>query len=444
MKVGVLVLGDVGRSPRMQYHALSLAESGADVTLIGYHGEPCVSPVEEHERITKCLFTPFSAKLPRSLFLLYAPFKVIFQILQLVYVLLFCITCPDVFLLQNPPSIPTLLVVACVAALRGSRIVIDWHNLGFTVLAERMGENHFVVKLAKYYENIFSRRGHAHFCVTAAMKDWLWENWQVRAVVLYDKPPSFFHRTALDQQHELFQRLQEDFKPVAAKFGRSISKDQTLFTDASGPKVIARDDRPALVISSTSWTPDEDFSILLDAIVLLDQKLSKMKNPPCIAFAITGKGPEKAMYQEKMRALDEAGKMAKTSVSTMWLEPGDYPKLLGSADLGVSLHTSTSGLDLPMKVLDMFGAGMPVCAIDFSCLHELVKHGTNGLVFDTTEKLVDQFHELLAEYPKSPKLHKLRDGIGNFANWSDNWRENAWPVFTSLVEEGDSAGKKKK
>ncbi len=34
----MLVLGDIGRSPRMQYHALSASKLGARVELIGYTG----------------------------------------------------------------------------------------------------------------------------------------------------------------------------------------------------------------------------------------------------------------------------------------------------------------------------------------------------------------------------------------------------------------------
>jgi beta-1,4-mannosyltransferase len=36
--VQVVVLGDIGRSPRMQYHALSIAKHGGSVDLIGVHG----------------------------------------------------------------------------------------------------------------------------------------------------------------------------------------------------------------------------------------------------------------------------------------------------------------------------------------------------------------------------------------------------------------------
>jgi beta-1,4-mannosyltransferase len=39
VSVQVLVLGDIGRSPRMQYHAISIAKNGGRVDLIGYQGK---------------------------------------------------------------------------------------------------------------------------------------------------------------------------------------------------------------------------------------------------------------------------------------------------------------------------------------------------------------------------------------------------------------------
>jgi beta-1,4-mannosyltransferase len=37
--VQILVLGDIGRSPRMQYHAISVSKQGKKVDLIGYKGK---------------------------------------------------------------------------------------------------------------------------------------------------------------------------------------------------------------------------------------------------------------------------------------------------------------------------------------------------------------------------------------------------------------------
>lgn len=41
VSVQVVVLGDVGRSPRMQYHAVSLASKGARVDVVGFVGMYC-------------------------------------------------------------------------------------------------------------------------------------------------------------------------------------------------------------------------------------------------------------------------------------------------------------------------------------------------------------------------------------------------------------------
>ena len=70
----------------------------------------------------------------------------------------------------------------------------------------------------------------------------------------------------------------------------------------------------------------------------------------------------------------------------MWLHADQYPKIVASADLGVCLHQSSSGFDLPMKVVDMFSAQLPCLAIGgYPSLCELVKDDENGKSFTTSK-----------------------------------------------------------
>jgi beta-1,4-mannosyltransferase len=145
-------------------------------------------------------------------------------------------------------------------------------------------------------------------------------------------------------------------------------------------------ERPALVVSSTSWTADEDFSLLITAL----DKYEDTQNVPRLLVIISGVGPLRAHFEETVGKRVRSGRWTKVAASCIWVEAKDYPVLLGSADFGVSLHSSSSGRDLPMKVVDMFGCGLPVLAKSFPCIAELVRDGKNGRVFETGEELGDQ------------------------------------------------------
>lgn len=71
-KVSIVVLGDVGRSPRMQYHAMSLANEGYSVSIIGYEGSKPVQSLLDHDKISfKYLLNCPDFKQCRSFFMLF-------------------------------------------------------------------------------------------------------------------------------------------------------------------------------------------------------------------------------------------------------------------------------------------------------------------------------------------------------------------------------------
>lgn len=301
-------------------------------------------------------------------FVIFAPFKGFFQFTSLLYLLLYIIppSATHIFL-QNPPAIPTLLVAQCVGRLRRFKVVIDWHNFGWSVLRMKIGE-HPIVWFSKFYEKILGRGAYAHFAVTNAMTKILKDTMGIRGPIqtLYDRPPTHF--TPLDA------RTQKEFlesHATTAPHAEAIENGST-----------------KLLISSTSWTADEDFSLLLTALMSYDRHASganflKHGSVPSILAIITGKGPLRDGYMATIEKLE----FQCVTVESVWLEAEDYPKMIACADLGVSLHTSTSGVDLPMKIVDLFGVGVPVAAYGFVALGELVKDGENGVVFRDGEGL---------------------------------------------------------
>lgn len=70
----------------------------------------------------------------RGIYLIYAPVQAALRLLQVLWTLLVRMPAADVLLVQSPPAIPTLAAAWLVRALIGSAVVVDWHNLGFSIL----------------------------------------------------------------------------------------------------------------------------------------------------------------------------------------------------------------------------------------------------------------------------------------------------------------------
>ena len=125
----------------MQYHAHALATSGVDVSVIGYQGAPLPKVLTDNPRISIHRFYEprFRWRIGRSK-LMYG-FKAFidgFRAAVLLGAALMTMPRPNLLLVQNPPGFPMLHVAWVVARLRGARFVIDWHNLGFTMLASML------------------------------------------------------------------------------------------------------------------------------------------------------------------------------------------------------------------------------------------------------------------------------------------------------------------
>lgn len=429
-RIQVLVLGDIGRSPRMQYHAISIAKHGCPVDIIGYRESALHPDIVAAANITVYALHPipdFVKMRSTGLFLVHGPLKVLFQIWALWEVLGYRTKPARWMLVQNPPSIPTLLFAQFICYLRSIRLVIDWHNFGYSILALKLGNAHPLVQISRKYEQFFARFATAHFCVTNAMAKVLEKDYGITAPILplHDRPVSGFQPMNESQRFDFLQKLPGLFVSMDCLPNQSPREDLEILVSE-----IAKG-KAKLLVSSTSWTPDEDFSILLSALANYSElAITTHPHLPEIFAIITGKGPQKAHFLEEIKNLKANGKLEMVTIETAFLDMKDYAKLLGSASLGVSLHTSSSGVDLPMKVVDMFGAGLPVLGWgEFQAWPELVQEGVNGKSFRDSLSLQNMFVDLFGGDPRL--LRELKDGAlkEGKRRWDDEWDPIAGKLF---------------
>lgn len=154
-----------------------------------------------------------------------------------------------------------------------TKLIIDWHNYGYTIM-EVNNVNTWLVKVGKFYELALGRFGDYHLTVSEAMKSDLLKKIpsirSERVFVLYDRATSKFQDISDKEKYELFEKIGLE--------GFIKYKDD---------EYEVQEDRPVLLLSSTSYTPDEDFMVLLEALDICD----KNQECPKIQLLVTGKGP---------------------------------------------------------------------------------------------------------------------------------------------------------
>ena len=386
-RVAIVVLGDFGRSPRMQLQAASFMRQGLAVDVIAYRGASAWllandADVQRHSIEAPSRATGVLSAISRGLALKRALARAHRAMPR-----------PDLFLVQAPPSVPSLDVVTRFAATHATPVAVDWHNLTRSLLALRHGRMHPLPIWAGFQEMRAARRCQLHLAVSERMRDHL-KTKGLEAGLLIDRPAA------------IFRERPDDVAAVRARL--------------EGPK----DGRRTLLVgTATSFTLDEDLRLLLEVAPALGIGLAARASSVHVAVVISGKGERRA----EVAKLVASASTSSVSFALEWFEGSRYISFLHACDYGLSLHRSASGLDFPMKICDMWGAGRKVVALEFDGLMNRFEAGPDGWTFRTTEELGKRLAEL-----GSAGVEHLPQGRHEMT-WEAGWEAEAWPKLKRLL-----------
>jgi beta-1,4-mannosyltransferase len=133
------------------------------------------------------------------------------------------------------------------------------------------------------------------------MGEFLSREWGISgARVVYDRPPEYFRdaaRAARERGREAFWRATRIVHAMeSSRLMREGDFIDSYVHGGDRGKIKGNEDDVRFVVTSTSWTPDEDFQVLLDAAVAYDARASHLAATasssarlPRLAIIVTGK-----------------------------------------------------------------------------------------------------------------------------------------------------------
>lgn len=271
-------------------------------------------------------------------------------------------------LVQNPPGIPVMMVLG-LAGRRGARRILDWHNLGGSLLAMRRPPRRHLAGFYSWCEQRLARLADDHWAVSAALAGKLAG---IRSVVVHDRPSQIFRAAAAQSRHESSDGASAG--PLA---------DRLAWWHRVLPHV-APPTAPCWVVAPSSWGPDEDTDAMLRVAEGWRDHAGNWGDAPHVAIIATGRGPMQPDFARAAGTLNGGPVM----LQTVWAPAAEYPALLARADAGLCLHRSSSGVDLPMKLADFRGAGKKALVMDYGpVLTEVFRPEIDGWTFRNDTEL---------------------------------------------------------
>ena len=168
--------------------------------------------------------------------------------------------------------------------------------------------------------------------------------------------------------------------------------------------------------------------LLLDGLERWDAQANVFPSVELLVL-ITGRGPLREEFEQRLSQVSWRRVMLRTA----FLDPSDYRELLGAAHLGFCLHRSSSGVDLPMKIIDLFGARTPACVwITAPVWRNKSSPVWTALTFRDSQEFALRMDELLRGFPDDPQfLEQMQRKIERSCSGDlgQAWQRDAAPVF---------------